>query len=205
MSDAVIFSKDFNILFRVNNVFNLSTVDYEQIPMPFRFNWKLVLLLNVAGIALAVAGAITVNQVDFIVHHTLYDYSLVFDPEWAIPYWTFERLSLAIIGCMGAVNCLSIVYMLLSQRAAASPEDTASRDRAPSTQLEKPSGEKPSQGDDNGVEIVALPMVCNKCGKVFSQPLCMFDFKSGKPRLVNVCPYCNAVLAVTGNSKFVEK
>jgi hypothetical protein len=53
---------------------------------------------------------------------------------------------------------------------------------------------------DDGVEIAALPMVCNKCGKVFTQPLCMFDFKSGKPRLVNVCPYCNALLAVSGNS-----
>jgi hypothetical protein len=54
---------------------------------------------------------------------------------------------------------------------------------------------------DDGVEIAALPMVCNKCGKVFTQPLCMFDFKSGKPRLVNVCPYCNALLAVSGNSE----
>jgi hypothetical protein len=36
---------------------------------------------------------------------------------------------------------------------------------------------------------------------VFTQPLCMFDFKSGKPRLVNVCPYCNTILAVSGNSK----
>jgi uncharacterized Zn-finger protein len=169
--------------------------------MRLRFNWKLVLILNIAGIALAVAGTITVYQVDVIVHHTLYDFSLVFDYEWAIPYWTFERLSLALIGGMGAVNCLSIIYVFMSRRAVPEPEaDTASRDRAFSRQREKP-----SQGEDDGVEVVALPMVCNKCGKVFSQPLCMFDFKSGKPRLVNVCPYCNAVLAVTGNSKFVEK
>jgi len=26
-------------------------------------------------------------------------------------------------------------------------------------------------------------------------------FRSGKPRLVNVCPYCNALPAVSGNSK----
>jgi len=53
--------------------------------------------------------------------------------------------------------------------------------------------------EETGVEIVALPMVCKKCGKVFTQPLCMFDFKSGKPRLINVCPYCNTVLAVAGS------
>jgi hypothetical protein len=173
--------------------------------MRLRFNWKLVLLLNIAGIALAVAGTIAVYQVDMIVHHTLYDYSLVFNYEWAIPYWTFERLSLAVIGGMGAVNCLSITYVFLCQRAVPEPEaDAASRDRAISTK-QKPTREKPLHGEDDGVEVVALPMVCNKCGKVFTQPLCMFDFKSGKPRLVNVCPYCNAVLAVTGNSKHVEK
>lgn len=175
--------------------------------MNLKFNWKLVLVLNIVGIALAVAGTITVSQVDMIVHHTLYDFNLVFDYEWAIPYWTFERLSLAIMGCMGALNFFSILYVVVSQRAAPEQEaDTPSRERTGLlTKPEKPLGEKPSQAEDNGVEVMAIPMVCNKCGKVFTQPLCMFDFKSGKPRLVNVCPYCNAVLAVTGNSKSAEK
>jgi uncharacterized Zn-finger protein len=43
---------------------------------------------------------------------------------------------------------------------------------------------------------------CPKCKKVFSKPLVMLDFSSGKTRLVNVCPYCNHVL---GSAEEAEK
>jgi DNA-directed RNA polymerase subunit RPC12/RpoP len=35
---------------------------------------------------------------------------------------------------------------------------------------------------------------CIKCGKVFNKPSTMLDLSNGKPRLANVCPYCNHVL-----------
>jgi hypothetical protein len=174
--------------------------------MEIRFSWKLILVLNTVGIALAAAGAVTMMQVDVIVHNTLYNYGLQFDYEWAIPYWTYERLSLAVLGCAGALNAFSLFYVLLSRRISRGElkPDSPAQEAAAAGE-ERSLKEKPTELKDDGVEIVAIPMVCNKCGKVFSQPLCMFDFKSGKPRLVNVCPYCNAVLAVTGNSKYVEK
>lgn len=38
-----------------------------------------------------------------------------------------------------------------------------------------------------------LPEVfkCGHCGKNFTQPLRMLDFNSERPRIVNICPFCN--------------
>jgi hypothetical protein len=44
-----------------------------------------------------------------------------------------------------------------------------------------------------------LIFVC--LGVPFSRPLVMLDFASGKPKLVNVCPYCNHLLSSTENEK----
>jgi hypothetical protein len=35
---------------------------------------------------------------------------------------------------------------------------------------------------------------CPKCKKTFHRPLVMLDFSGAKPRLVNVCPFCNHIL-----------
>lgn len=36
-------------------------------------------------------------QVDWIVHHTLYNYNLHFSFDWAVPYWTALRLSVTLL------------------------------------------------------------------------------------------------------------
>lgn len=36
-------------------------------------------------------------QLDWIVHNTLYNYHLVFSLDWAVPYWTFFRISLGLL------------------------------------------------------------------------------------------------------------
>lgn len=189
--------------------------------MRFRLNQKLLLLINIIGIALAAGAIVAFLQVDTIVHSTLYNHGLIFNYEWALPYWMFERLAIGLSVSVGGINAFSMTYILLTEKdrkprsvqVKVKPEDARSSFKSFEKAVSKPvDKEKPSATKefrrpltketlDDGVEITALPMVCNKCGKVFSQPLCMFDFKSGKPRLVNVCPYCNAVLAVSGNSK----
>ena len=197
--------------------------------MKLSLSWKFLLLINVAGIALAGACIVTMNELDFLVHSTLYDYGLQFSDEWAIPYWTFLRLSIGLLGGLVAVGFFSTVYTITSRRTLSpkpalsskrmnglrskqkpasrrepEPEPIPEPRREPLKEVSRPAlqvKEKPTPVDKGGVEVLGIPMVCNKCGKVFTQPLCMFDFKSGKPRLVNVCPYCNTVLAVTGNSR----
>lgn len=189
--------------------------------MRFRLNYKLLLVVNIVGIVLVAGAIVAFLQVDNIVHSTLYNYGLIFDFEWALPYWLFERLAIGLAMAVGGINAFSIAYILLAEsgeKTRSSQVNVKLGDVKRSFKSFVREGSKPvdsgkpinieefkrsltKQNIDDGVEIAALPMVCNKCGKVFTQPLCMFDFKSGKPRLVNVCPYCNAVLAVSGNSR----
>ena len=180
--------------------------------MRFQLNPKLLLLINAVGIALAVSALAALYQVGLVVHGSLYDYGLLFSPEWAVPYWIYERVVFGLLVATVGVNVSSMAYVVLAKKvkerkpSPVQPRSLVTRELKV-VGKEKPGEErkaqlfKPTEIVDDGVEVAALPMVCNKCGKVFTQPLCMFDFKSGKPRLVNVCPYCNAVLAVTGNAK----
>ena len=184
--------------------------------MNFQLNPKILPLIYAIGIALAIGVVALIFKIDEVVNVLLYEYGLRFDYEWATPYWTFLRLALGLLGCIAAANVFSTVaYIIQSRKAPVHPEPTITRQEptiqreptiTPPTPTLKPQRqeikkEKAHKEAEDGVEVMALPMVCSKCGKVFTQPLCMFDFKSGKPRLVNVCPYCNAILAVSGNSR----
>ena len=53
---------------------------------------------------------------------------------------------------------------------------------------------KPSSGAFKPLRENHMLVSCPGCKKVFSKPLVMLDFSSGKTRLVNVCPHCNRVL-----------
>lgn len=183
--------------------------------MEFQLSSRVLLLINAVLVLLTAASVVILYQVHMLVHSTLYDYGLQFDYEWASPYWTFERLSFGLLGCIGGVCALSMIYVIIASKMAPTAITHTGMQRRVNTESRKPirgqkeevspseakEAKRPLEVKEDGVEVMALPMVCNKCGKVFTQPLCMFDFKSGKPRLVNVCPYCNAVLAVTGNAK----
>jgi len=46
-------------------------------------------------------------QLDWIVNNTLYDYRLVFSLDWAVPYWTFFRISLGLL--VFAVAAVTVV------------------------------------------------------------------------------------------------
>jgi hypothetical protein len=152
-------------------------------------------------------------QVDGIVHGLLYEHGLVFDYDWAVPYWTFERSTMMFLVAMMGVNACSMYLLFTSTRTHSQSSESGLTLSAPEQAKSKTINEETSTPkgrkakidmEDTGVEIVALPMVCKKCSKVFTQPLCMFDFKSGKPRLINVCPYCNAVIAVAADSQRIE-
>jgi hypothetical protein len=43
-------------------------------------------------------------------------------------------------------------------------------------------------------QVVDMIISCPKCKKTFHRPLVMLDFGGAKPRLVNVCPFCNQIL-----------
>lgn len=190
-----------------------------MIQMEFKLTSGALLIIHILGVVLAFVTLALLYQIDMIVHGSLYGYGLIFSEEWAIAYWTFQRLALGLLVVIAVVNSILAVHSFRSLRKEIPVVlSTRALTKAKETRPEPTSPTRPKRGwrqedeeaqkeasrikEDDGVEVIAaLPMVCNKCGKVFTQPLCMFDFKSGKPRLVNVCPYCSAILAVSGNSK----
>ena len=178
-----------------------------MIRMKLKLSLELLLLLNGAGIVLSAATVTALLQVDKIVHASLYSYGLQFDYEWAAPYWAFFRLSLALLCGIAGVGLFSMLYVVASRKSLRDTRQidaplTPARAAQPArTDMEKEQVEPAEEKRDDGVEIVALPVECHECSRVSAQPLCMFDFKSGKPRVVNVCPYCNASLTASGNSR----
>jgi len=110
-------------------------------------------------------------KIDGIVHGTLYNYGLKFDYEWAQPYWVLLRfafVSLALPMVLGGI-------FLLSSFLGTDDSETQFSDRSLTNAR-------------------AMLVSCSSCKKVFGKPLVLLDFSGGKGRLVNVCPYCNAVL-----------
>jgi len=93
------------------------------------------------------------------------------------------------------------------ERIQKAPEKTQ---RVPEVKVsfETKDAEKPraTSGGANGNSEFSNGMIiaCPKCKKVFSRPLVMLDFGGGKPKLVNVCPYCNQALGSTDEKQGLE-
>jgi uncharacterized Zn-finger protein len=83
-----------------------------------------------------------------------------------------------------------------SKKNPSSPEDNLEVEVE--QQKEQPVAVVPLESEN---QIGDMIISCPKCKKTFRRPLIMLDFGGVKPRLVNVCPYCNQVL---GNSKAEE-
>lgn len=128
------------------------------------------------------------GRVDWIVHHELYNYGLRFSFEWAMEYWAALRM---IYVFLAAPILLSVAYFGLEiWRFARGREARAVRAEAPRPMAPMRTRQKEKVTEQNHMLIS-----CPKCKRVFSKPLVMLDFSTGKSRLVNVCPYCNFVLS----------
>jgi len=188
--------------------------------MRFKLTWKWYFLFSALGVILAVASVALVCELDMLVNGLLYEYGLVFDHEWALPYWSILRSILAMLAILAVLNSVPTSYLFITRllpmfkrkfvqvastggKQSENAVDHVDKQKAAEAMQNSVSKQETQRTLEtaNAIEIMAVPMICNKCGKVFNQPLCMFDFKSGKPRLVHVCPYCNAVLAVSGSSE----
>ena len=143
---------------------------------------KIILILWLAS---SVFIVVLVGMLDNIVHSDLYNYGLQFSSEWAVPYWSMLRL---IYICLALPAALSIVTLGISLWRYKFKQPSVSR-KVKSKLIES----KIAQPKENHMLIS-----CPKCKRVFSKPMVMLDFSSGRSRLVNVCPYCNYVLSREG-------
>lgn len=143
-------------------------------------NWfvRVILVLWLVSSAFVI---LLLGNIDWIVHNELYSYGLHFSLDWAVGYWATLR---AIYVFLAVPIVLSIFYFGLEVWRFAKGGEIVVKG--------KPI--KPTSRSAKDVEQNHMLISCPKCGRVFSKPLVMLDFSSGKTRLVNVCPYCNHVL-----------
>ena len=162
------------------------------------------------------------KNMEFIVHGQLYDFGLVFSPEWADGYRVFTWLVFAFLsvpmilsGIALASSFLNIAEMpkkekVVPQKAGKSIGVTklhhvGSQPAHPVTPTPKvgqsANGKIKKVGSGNGN---CIGISCPECKKVFGRALVMLDFRSGSNRLVSVCPYCNNVLGFTDEKETKE-
>jgi hypothetical protein len=72
-------------------------------------------LLLVVGIALTGFSAFFFYHLDYIVHHDLYGYGLIFSLEWAVPYWIYARLMLGLQGLAMMIATVSIATIAIGK------------------------------------------------------------------------------------------
>ena len=146
----------------------------------FRKYWFVKVILSLWLVS-SIFILLLLNRIDSIVNGTLYQYGLQSSMNWLGPYWFALRL---IYVFMAVPAVFSLVVLVAGFGKAGEDADQPSR-----RVNGKLSREQTRIARENSMLIK-----CVKCGKVFNKPLTMLDFSTGKPRMANVCPYCNQVL-----------
>ena len=148
--------------------------------------------VSVVWIVSAVSIFVLLKDIELIVHGQLYYYGLRFSADWADPYRVYTWL---IFVCLGLPMALSGFTLALSfiKETDKVPEKKTAVEQKVKPQLDAREEQKARENNNSMV------ISCPNCKKVFTRPLVMLDFASGKPKLVNVCPYCNHLLSSTEN------
>jgi uncharacterized Zn-finger protein len=134
---------------------------------------------------------VLLNQIDGIVHGDLYHYGLQFSLSWATGYWALERSIYVILTVSMVFGGVVLGFSVLNRGNEGKPI---------SVHPAKPVNGRisPAMRMDNPV---ALNINCPSCKKIFTKPLTMLDFSTGKANLVNVCPYCSHILGNAGKAE----
>lgn len=183
----------------------------------------LICALVLLGVLMIGFSMFLFTFVNNIVNRDLYRYGLQFSSAWYGRYVTNLDLFLGFLGATIALEGVLIAYLFSDLRFAhtlvrkeASSEVVAGepaglvKGGAIGSNEVLPEG-RPEQrvkplvtGSGEEQEVVgdkALLIVCPNCKKTFRNPLIVLDFRDGKPRMVNVCPYCKYFLRkYTGSS-----
>jgi len=157
----------------------------------FNDSWFVKLTL-IMWLVSSVFIVVLLSQIDEIVHRRLYDFGLNFSYDWAVPYWAGLRL---IYICLALPAFLTIAILVLGfwnyLRGSKVPEVK----RQVEKETKRAKTPKVSEGAARGSVLIA----CSKCGKRFSKPILMLDFRESGGKLVNVCPFCGAKLGENNN------
>ena len=142
----------------------------------------------------AAFGIYLLTRFDNLVHSQLYNFGLNFDHAWADSYYLYTQLMYIALGVPMFLSVLVIAAGF--KREKGTPSESRLKVTQPQLQPVACEERKGKDDESNGTGIT-----CPSCKKVFSRPLVMLNFESGKNRLVNVCPYCSHVLGSAENEQ----
>ena len=167
-------------------------------------------LVLTSWIMCAVAIFVVFKNMELIVHGQLYYYGLVFSPEWADGFRVFTWLVFLFLGLPMALSGLALVSSFFKVGQAPKRENVVPKRvgpprgvikvESPPIAREVPRRVETGNGISNGNGTS-----CPNCKKSFSRALIMLDFRGGKNRMVNVCPYCNSFLGYTTEEKVANE
>ena len=168
-----------------------------------RFN-RLVILVLAVWIASAALGIYLLTRFDTLVHGELYNFGLEFDQAWASSYYSYMHLMYIALGVPIALSVFSILIGFKRETDKA-PAPAPKQELKPKLTQPQP---QPVVCEERKTKVKevnngnnSMVISCPSCKKVFSRPLVMLNFESGKNRLVNVCPYCSHVLGSAENEQ----
>lgn len=152
---------------------------------------KKLLLFNVLVLAATAFAVYSLALLDKIVHGTLYNYGLQFSYDWANPYWTLLRIVQGFIGLAAVFTVVSSVYVY-RKYVYTKPHGMQTRIEKSEKKAISSSVQEPEPLGET--QRVGGLVKCTHCNRVFGQPLRMLDFHSDRPRIINICPFCNEVI-----------
>jgi len=150
--------------------------------------------VSVVWIVSAVSIVVLLRDIEQIVHGQLYYYGLRFSADWADPYRAYTWLIFLCVGLPMALSGFTLALSFIKETDKV-PEKKISVEQKVKPQLDAREDQKARETNNSMV------ISCPNCNKVFTRPLVMLDFASGKPKLVNVCPYCNHLLPNAENER----
>lgn len=144
-------------------------------------------IVSILALFAAICATYLLTVIDSIVNNQLYQFGLNFNDAWAGPYWMAFRISLALLGLIVAAASMNITFFFWKKPKE--PEIP----RAVKRKGEKAKAEPPPIR-------AGVPSLfqCTSCRRSITHPLRMLDFHSQRPKMVNICPFCNATVVPIG-------
>jgi hypothetical protein len=139
----------------------------------------IAVITSIFALIAAITVAYLLTIIDSIVHGQLYQFGLSFSYDWANSYWMVLRISLALLGLIAAASSVNITHFVW--RKLKSSEKLKETERIEAVPMET----------DTGVPTL---FKCSSCGRSITHPLRMLDFQSQRPKMINICPFCNATV-----------
>jgi hypothetical protein len=163
---------------------------------------RIALITSIAAVVLVM---FLYAQIDSIVNHDLYGFSLRFNSAWYSPYSFYTKL-IYIVLAVPVVLCGVALGLSFGKEADKATETNVNLQQSGLRILDseevKPqqvvSSEKPKAKQQIGSNT------CPNCDKTFTRPLVTLNFVNGKPAMVNTCPYCNEPVGTMKNEKKSE-